>query len=689
MEKKRKGFLKKSLLTVAALATLYLAEQNNGYIEHGIGSHLQNRQEVALETEETSFTAFGMQFPTLEQRLKEGTAIVTEENDIIIKDRKGNILAEKLHLERYTALDKISPEMQWAMVAAEDLRFYQHNGIDHGSTLSALWRNATNDGSKRRRGASTLSIQLADMLLEDQPTWKETKKHEWSYALLIEEQKTKQEILESYLNTAVFGHSRREKKDIKGIRAASRYYFNKEPIELDLTESVVLASMVNHPSAYGTRMYSDIIFNKKDKEESRSFQRMLDRAGYILETLDVMKTIYGDDILPEEAITTAKRKIRYGKVHLHKNGRYAVARDVSEYVDVTLDRVALLVEEHGIQESTVEVTATIDRDFQHFVRDMFMKHKERIRTRLEKDDSFKNPEQISGSIVVIDTKTDDVLAIVGGAGIQNGDYMNRAIIPYINPGSTVKPFMLAIGLDRGYTKDSTFVDEKRTYEIKQGRRTVSYTPRNYDSFTGRSWTLHDALVASKNSVFLALTDEMLTTYGEGEMREQMQEFGFPLEYFHLSSALGTFPVSTMDIAGAYSTLANECVPREHVGGEKNRRYTSSVTVDGSALEISSEAGGRACDQFTAWEIDASLADVVEGNRYTGTTNTVFPVRGKTGTAPYNIVFAGYQPELEKLVVVSFASDNPTITGKLPREVTGGGYAAPAAMDIFDYLALER
>jgi membrane peptidoglycan carboxypeptidase len=145
----------------------------------------------------------------------------------------------------------------------------------------------------------------------------------------------------------------------------------------------------------------------------------------------------------------------------------------------------------------------------------------------------------------------------------------------------------------------------------------------------------------------------------------------------------------MDIAGAYATLAKECMLRGHVGGEKNRRYVSSVTVDGSALETLSEEGGRACDQFTAWEIDASLADVVEGNNYSGTTNTVFPVRGKTGTAPYNIVFVGYQPEIEKLVVVSFASDNPTVTGKLPKRVTGGGYAAPAAMDILDHLALER
>ncbi|WP_245598450.1 transglycosylase domain-containing protein [Glycomyces arizonensis] len=154
---------------------------------------------------------------------------------------------------RKVSLDEIAPVMQQAMVAAEDIRFYEHNGVDYRGIMRAAVANQSSGGVEQ--GASTITMQYvrgalrlnADSIDEVLEATEETatrKLREARLALAVEEQLTKDEILERYLNQVYFGHN------AYGIFAASQVYFSKDPSELDVQEAAMLAGLVQAPSAY-------------------------------------------------------------------------------------------------------------------------------------------------------------------------------------------------------------------------------------------------------------------------------------------------------------------------------------------------------------------------------------------------------------------------------------------------------
>ena len=715
-----KTTVKVGFYTTLAAAALFLAEQNNGFIEHYVGNEMrtaERRSEITGKTAQAgsgkvkTFTAFGMQYPNLEQKLSEATAVTTDENDIIIKDKKGNVLAEKIQLEKYVTLDNIAKNMQWAIIAAEDVRFYRHAGIDHGSTIAALYHNLTQK-NKRMRGASTISIQLADQLLPDKSDEIETKKQEWSYALLIENTLKKDKILEYYLNTVQFGYSRREKQEIKGIQAAAKYYFGKDAKELSLTESVILSSMINLPTVYGTKTYTDLIYDNIEKEKSKNFQRLLTRASYVLNRLKVVAEVYKNTGITEQQWFAVKKDLNYEKINFHENSKYAIMPEAYEYVDAALDRVIPLLNTSNTKNTRVEIEVGMDSDLQRYARGVFTEHRDNLRKQLKKQ-KFKHPELISGSIVVLDLATDNVLALVGNEGVDKEDYLNRAVIKYLSPGSSVKPFVLAAALDHGYTLDTTFVDEKKTYKIPKGRSFTSYTPQNFGDFSNKAMTLHDALVSSTNSIFIALTGDLLTNYGAEDFRKSLQKFGLPLKEAYLSSGIGAFPVTLLDLAGAYAALEKKCTAvkylngaagaasaasaasaaiddKKEMNGDINLKLFTTVNAAGVVYEEKPASTEAACSPETQQTLDTILQEVVVANihknGYMEKMNAKYPLRGKTGTARANIVFVAYQPELQKLVAVAFASDNSDISGKFPHNIVAAQYAAPAALEIMTYLA---
>lgn len=698
-----KTICKTSFYASLAAAGLYIAELNNGFIEQSIGNKLvaAEANAVAHHKNTTTFTLSNMQFPTLESKLAELSETKRQPQkkyDLIVKDKQGNLLAEQINLEKYVTLDEVSPEMCWAMVAAEDMRFYQHHGIDHGSTLSAVYHNVQQKG-ERVRGASTISIQLADQWLADKADWKETKKQEWSYALFLEQRLSKDKILELYLNTVNFGYSRRDKQEIKGVHAAAKYYFNKKPSALSLTESAVLAAMVNLPTTYGTKMYNDVVYSKKTKEDSANFARMLQRTTYVLNKMARLADVYPQTGISKPALLSSMKDINYVKIPFHENGRYAILPEAYEYVDALLDRAVPAIAEHasnGANMGEVNISATIDLSLQQRVRGILLKHRDLLRSKLEKYKSFKHPELVSGAAVVIDLASNDVLALVGGDGIVQGDFLNRATLQYLNPGSSVKPFVLAAALDQGYTLETAFADVQKTYAIPYGSKVKKYTPKNYHGFSGKLVSLHEGLVESKNSIFIALVDDIFNNYGEDVLLHSLQNFGFSLSEVYLSSAIGSFPASLLDIAGAYAVLAEDCTKVSYVAGDvadNNMRFFSAVKTQTSLYEPKPEVQQRAClpDTFTA--IDSTLLDVVAGNvaghPYVKKYQAMYPARGKTGTALNNIVYVAYQPDLGKLVAVAFASDDPEKTGKLPHSIIAAAYAAPAALDVMQYFAEQR
>src|SRR6266540_3027208 len=183
---------------------------------------------------------------------------------------------------RDISIDEVPKVMQDAIVAAEDVRFYQHNGVDVKGVARAFVANQRTSGATEQ-GASTLTMQLVRQLIsysartpqegidatEQTPT---RKLREMKYAIALEKKLTKQQILERYLNIAAYGHG------AYGVFAASHVYFNKDPKDLTLPEAAIIAGLVKAPTNY-------------DPATEKGLPRALDRMKYVLKQMVTMGTI--------------------------------------------------------------------------------------------------------------------------------------------------------------------------------------------------------------------------------------------------------------------------------------------------------------------------------------------------------------------------------------------------------------
>ena len=413
---------------------------------------------------------------------------------------------------------EISPNIKNAVIAIEDRRFYEHEGVDLRGMSRALWADVTSGSVEQ--GASTITQQFVKNALTAQNDRTVFQKlREAALAYHLEHKWSKQKILDNYLNTIYFGNG------AYGVESAVRTYFGgrnrtysqQERLAKDATpaQAAMLAAMIASPSAY------DPIQNPIDARERRDLvlHNMLDQHM-------ISQTEYATAI--QEAIP------------VRQNINTPHADSTQPYFSSWVTQQ--LVDRYGagaVFGGGMKVTSSIDPELQASAE-------QAIAGRL----GAVGP---SASLVMIENKTGEVKAMVGGDDFERKPF-NLATNGHRQPGSAIKPFILAAALDRGISPTSLWSSRQKSFPVPNspGER---FIVNNYEGSYSGTTTLANALVKSDNSVFA----EVGLKIGTRKVAAMAEKMGIKTEVStNPAMVLGGLKegVTPLEMAYAYSTIAN-------------------------------------------------------------------------------------------------------------------------------------
>ncbi|WP_300380121.1 transglycosylase domain-containing protein [Henriciella sp.] len=395
---------------------------------------------------------------------------------------------------RAIKLENLPPHVPQAFIAAEDKRFYEHNGADTRAIARAVWANVT--AGETVSGASTITQQLVkNLVLSPEQTLKR-KAQEIRLARRLEERLSKDEVLELYLNRIYFGAG------FYGLGAASRFYFGKQPEELTIGEASLLATLPKAPSRLAL---TDNMTDAKPRQ--RYVLREMVDAGFIR---------------PEEAEAAEAEDISLADAP-ERDPQFGYALDVAtERINEILPTLP----------GDLIVQLTIDSELQAGIDDAFAK-------RMEEEGSKQNASQAAA--IIMDPKG-RILAMYGGVDYNESQF-NRATQASRQPGSAFKPFVYAAAIQSGITP----------YDIRRDRPVTidGWSPQNYSRVHAGAMTLTEALRDSINTVAAQLGQEV----GEESIIALAKRFGITSDMRPLPSiALGSQGVSLKDMARAYGVF---------------------------------------------------------------------------------------------------------------------------------------
>lgn len=420
-----------------------------------------------------------------------------------IEDRDGRLLARTTSVEGTFAetlkLDQTGPHLAGAMIAAEDKRFRHHLGVDPLAIIRASFQALTH--GRIVSGASTISQQLARSYFERPRTlfgkWKEM-----SLALRIERTLSKDEILESYLNSVHFG------PNIVGARAAADHYFGKPISALSLSETAALAGFVRGPTLYDPRRRPELARKRRDR---------------------VLKRMQAADFIsPEEA-----KRAQSVAVEVHPRPPLPGA----------LHWVRVVARERKGQ----RIHATLHGNLQGQVQNIVAQHRRRL--------DAESAKATAAAAVVLDNATGEVLAYVGSPDFHDKDHggQNDGVQALRQPGSTLKPFIYAQAFDELGLNPTTLLPDSPTHF-----RTTSsyYSPRNFDRKFRGQVTVRRALANSLNVPAVHVLEKL----GESRVLKKLRELGLDsltrdASHYGPALALGDGEVSLVKLCSAYATLA--------------------------------------------------------------------------------------------------------------------------------------
>ena len=521
-----------------------------------------------------------------------------------IYDIKGNEIAT-VHTEEDrepAKIDKIPTNLKNAFLAVEDVRFYQHIGIDFRGVMRALWENIRHRSVTE--GGSTITQQLARNAYLSQEQSYQRKIQEMFLALKIEHRHTKDEILELYLNQIYFGQG------AYGVQAAAKTYFGKNVEDLDLNECAMLAGIPKSPN-----YYSPLNNLKAAQARKSTVLKQMVKYGYISASTA--------DATAKEELHLAKPAPKVGKANY--------------FVDYVIQTMIDKYGADAVYKGGLQIYTTLDMEMQQ-------KAEEALKN-LPEMQAVNGVQQPQGALVAIDPATGYIKAMVGGRGT---DMFNRAALAERQPGSAFKPFVFAVALESGYTPDTIVADTPFT---KYG-----WNPQNYDrSFYG-SVPLSSVCAQSLNVATVRIADDV----GIDNVIKCAKDLGISTLVMegekndvNLSTALGgiTRGVTPLELTSAYCAFPNKGMYVKHTAVAK------VLDRDGNVLETAPLPGKRVLKEETAASLNSMLRGVVAGG--TGTAaNINGDVAGKTGTTSeyHDAWFVGYMPDL--VVGVWIGCDGP-------------------------------
>lgn len=544
----------------------------------------------------------------------------------LVYDSKGRVISALYKEHRLPViLEEVSEPLQQAVLAAEDRRFYEHNGVDLRRIGAALTANVRR--GRIVQGASTITQQFVRSAALDRSRTFGRKIREAWLSHHLEEKYGKRAILQAYLNNIYLGDG------YYGVEAASLGYFGKHASEVTAAEAATLAALINRPSAWTIRKTPTRIRDRRD---------WVLREMYAAGHLDA--ATFGNAIATPVAAT------------LISEAKRAELDPASASVGPYFSEVVrdLLFAEFGVDRTLaggLRVYTTLDAGVQRFAEDSVSKRL----TALDKGAKKAGPLQ--AALVAIEPSTGYVRAMVGGRNYAESPF-NRATEAKRQPGSAFKPFVFAAALEAGFSPGTTIDGLDGYIASAQG----AYLPGGEHEV--ESTTLRAALVHSSNRAAVHL----LQRVGLGATIDLANRVGLDHLPAVPSLALGTGEVSLLDLTSAYTAFANAGVLQPPVFVTRVEDPEGRVIFRGESI------GRRVLSESTAFLMSNMLADVVDhGTGYSARQSGFrLPAAGKTGSTDdhADAWFVGFTPNLAAGVWVGFDR---------PQQIMRRGFASVVAV----------
>ncbi len=531
----------------------------------------------------------------------------------------------------YVPLDEIPLYVREAFIAAEDERFYEHNGVDLIRIIGAFVEDIKH--GNLGQGASTISQQLVKNASLTGVKTISRKLQEAVMALKLEQVYTKDEILEMYLNYIPFG------RGAYGVEAAARAYFGIPASSLTLAQGAMLAGIIKAPSHYAPHLHPD-----KSVERRNLVLSLMEEQGYITEAQKVKAQ--------SEAVTVCEQpKFEYGY-----------------FTDMVLTEAQQIlgIDSEELLSSGYRIYTTLDQDIQNQLEALF-------------EDASNFPESQDGelcqaALCIVDSGTSEIRAVMGGRSYETRRGLNRAIDMKRQPGSAIKPVLVyAPAMEKlGFSPTTMVLDEKADFN--------GYVPKDFsDDYKG--WvTVREALADSLNLPAV----RTLKQVGVEEAKLYASSVGIPFEDedIGLTLALGGFTqgVSPLTLCNSFTPFAN--------GGYYS--YPSCIVKIEDSNRDAVYTRPKTKTNVLSKETAFLMTSILQSAATTGTARRLktdgVHLAAKTGTAGTNegnrdAWTIAYNPEYTMCCWMGF--DNATKTYYLPSDVTGGTYPAALIKKLFD------
>lgn len=550
----------------------------------------------------------------------------------LIYDSKDRVIASLYREHRMPVmLEQMSDSLINAVIATEDQRFYEHNGVDLRRIAAATVANFRR--GRIVQGASTITQQFVRANVLDRSRTYGRKFREAWLSHRLEEKFGKRSILQAYLNHIYLGEG------YYGVQAASLGYFGKPASDLSAAESATLAALINRPSGWNVRKDPARIRDRRDW-----VLRQMYEAGY----LDA--DTFGAAIATPVALTLATDAQRAAVDPLvASTGPYftSLVRDIL-YSQFGVDRALT---------GGLRVYTTLDADVQKFAEDSVTMRLAELDKKAKASNTKGRGAPLQAALVAIDPSTGYVRALVGGRDFAESPF-NRATDAKRQPGSAFKPFVFAAALEAGFSPGTTIDGLADYVPSAQG----GYLPGG--EHEEDSTTLRSALVHSSNRAAVHL----LQRVGLGATIDLANRVGLEDLPAVPSLALGTGEVSLLNLTSAYTAFANGGVLQPPVFITRIEDPEGRVIYRGESL------GRRVLSESTAYLMASMLADVVNhGTGYSARQSGFrLPAGGKTGTTDdhADAWFIGFTPHLAAGVWVGFDR---------PQQIMRRGFASVVAV----------
>lgn len=591
-------------------------------------------------------------------------------------DRHGKLVGE-FYTERRSLLnyENFPPFVTDALIASEDRRFYAHQGIDYAGILRAMVRNVLH--LRFAQGGSTLTQQLAKVLFTNQEKTLDRKFFEYFCARAIEERYGKKEILEMYFNLIYMGHG------IYGLETASQFYFNKSARALSVGEAAALVGVIPNPKAYSP---------------------MGDLPRFLERQQGVLRSMIAIGKLTEDKLKNERRRFFQAWRIAAKDSRQSSIGDFPDrmtgknyapfFLDYLRQKLATQFSQEALTRSGLRIYTTLDLFRQAAAQkavkaavELQKQHYEKLLAGArQKNNSPKIQEYekalatTNAAFISIEPKTGYILSMVGGAEFSSQNQFNRALKAERQIGSTIKPLIYYLALQRQILTPSSLIADEPLQDYQ-----------NYDGKFMGPVTLLDALKLSRNPTAIRALQKLDFDDLRGLFHEVLQmpynelEKKIPRE---LGVALGSSSFTPLQLAQMYATMLNQgrrVEPRDllRIEDSQGRQIWEATEVSAQPQVMDAAAAYVTITMMQAVVDGGGTAQPAMKTLRNAEGRLAFEVAGKTGTTS-KYVDAWFVGMVSDETTVMWVGND--VNTSLGAGRSGSGLCAPRYAD---YLRMTR